>query len=195
MKLVIISPETFIRNEAKTVHKLFDHGLEVLHLRKPDATIELIRKFLQSIDSSFHHRLIVHGHHSLFQEFNIGGIHLKAAEFKRAEGVGIISSSAHSVAEFKAMDGPLTQIFISPVFDSISKAGYRGERNLLETGVLKRQGQLIALGGISDKNIGLIKRKGFDGAATLGHIWHSTNPVSNYIHLKHLIADQVYESI
>jgi len=195
MKLVIISPETFIRNESKTVNQLFDHGLEVFHVRKPNADIKSIRKFIQSIDPFFHHRLIVHGDCNLLQEFNLAGIHLKAGEFEvLKEQRGVISSSAHSIAEFIAMDRPWTQIFISPVFDSISKTGYRKAPHLLEMGSITRQGQLIALGGISDRNIGLIKRKGFDGAGLLGYIWLTTNPLSNYINLKHLVDERTYES-
>lgn len=190
MRLIVISPEIFVRDESQTVNKLFDCGLETLHIRKPNANIQSLRSYVKCIDPSFHPRLIVHGCYDLLQEFNLAGIHLKAYELEALKDRDrVISSSAHSEAEFRAMDRPWMQIFISPVFDSVSKTGYRGTPHLLETGSIIRYGQLIALGGISEKNIKLVKRKGFDGAAILGYIWQAADPVSNYLYLKQLIAD------
>lgn len=190
MRLIVISPESFIRNESQTVNKLFDLGMECLHIRKPHADIQSVRNFIRTIDLAFHANLIVHSHVPLLEEFGIAGIHLKAGEFHRYDqGRGVISTSAHSIDELIALDRPGLQLFISPVFDSISKTGYYGESNLLKAGSISRKGQFIALGGISDQNIGRIKRKGFDGAAVLGHLWQTRSPIANFIRLKKLIAD------
>ncbi|WP_134088929.1 thiamine phosphate synthase [Olivibacter sp. XZL3] len=190
MRLIVISPESFIQNESQIVNKLFELGLECLHIRKPNADIESVRKFIRTIDFSFHPNLIVHCHLPLFEEFEIAGIHLKAQELNRhKEARGIISTSTHSIDELIALDRPGLQLFISPVFESISKTGYYSESDLLKAGSICRQGQFIALGGISDQNICRIKREGFDGAAVLGHLWQTRSPVANFIHLKQLIVD------
>ena len=44
--------------------------------------------------------------------------------------------------------------------------------------------QFIALGGISDKNILKVKDAGFHGAALLGAIWLSKDPLKSFLNIK-----------
>jgi thiamine-phosphate pyrophosphorylase len=66
-------------------------------------------------------------------------------------------------------------IFLSPVFDSISKKGYSSNIDL-NTFMQKKEAstfptKVIGLGGVSKENITLLSDVGFDGAALLGSIW------------------------
>ena len=42
--LIVISNPTPIAHEAKYINALFDEGLELLHIRKPEATVDDIRE-------------------------------------------------------------------------------------------------------------------------------------------------------
>jgi len=183
MKLIVITPETFVKGEAEIINKLFWVGLEYLHIRKPTANEETVRSFIKCIDSSFRKRLIIHKHVHLFEEMALGGIHVGVEEFSALAQKtlqGVCSISTHSIAEFKAFDSPTTHIFISPVFNSISKIGYYANPDLLAAGSISRNGRLIALGGICCENILEVKRYGFDGAAILGYLWNSDTPLNQF---------------
>ena len=69
--------------------------------------------------------------------------------------------------------GQCDYMFLSPVFDSISKRGYSSHFSLEDiksnSGIVKDR--VFALGGVSADNIGLLPDAGFGGAAVLGFLW------------------------
>lgn len=188
MKTVVITAETFLKDEIEHIEELFDAGLQRLHIRKPFADSNRIKRFIGSINSSFHNRIIVHKHTELIHYFNLAGVHVNRSQFKSLRmPFGIVSTSVHAQAELEELDRQEGQLFISPVYDSISKKGYLGNCELLSLGRHARKGTLIALGGINDQNIQKVKEHGFDGAALLGYIWESDNPLKRFLHIKNLI--------
>ena len=68
-------------------------------------------------------------------------------------------------------------MFLSPLFDSISKEGYRSRIDIDSAPERLRghAGKIVALGGISPSNIARCRTAGFDGAAALGALWHIEN--------------------
>lgn len=50
MKWIIITTPTFISHEAKYIDQLFEAGIDLLHLRKPDSTPEECELLIQKID-------------------------------------------------------------------------------------------------------------------------------------------------
>ena len=81
-----------------------------------------------------------------------------------------LSSSFHSMENLRQADGIFDYVFLSPVFDSISKPGYVSSCVLQVEYKLKTT-KVIALGGIQANNISEAKKLGFDGVAALGAIW------------------------
>ena len=80
-------------------------------------------------------------------------------------------------------------MYVCPIFESISKPGYKGTwdhqwlANRLTTNALDES--IIALGGVSADNRDAIVEMGFDGAAVLGFIWQDTDKsVGQLKHLK-----------
>lgn len=71
MQLVLITPPTTASTELKTVNSLFHTGLPVLHVRKPDADVPFLRRYLHEIEPHFLSRVVLHQHHELAQEFNL----------------------------------------------------------------------------------------------------------------------------
>jgi len=91
--------------------------------------------------------------------------------------------SAHSFEELKEMENREIAL-IGPVFDSISKQGYKSKfsKEELKAGISQWHGRakLYALGGINAKNICELKELGFDGAAVLGGVWNDADPVAAF---------------
>jgi thiamine-phosphate pyrophosphorylase len=94
----------------------------------------------------------------------------------------IKSTSTHSTEEFNALESIFDYAFLSPIYPSISKPDYFSKINHLEA-IKKRinfSTKLIALGGISSKNILTTLENGFNDVALLGSLWNSKNPLIQF---------------
>ena len=173
-QLIITSP-LFFQNEDKYIIALFDAGLKILHLRKPDATKDEYEHLLNSIPQKYHRRIMLHEFFELTEKYDVRGVHLnrRNPEYNGAEKVKI-SKSCHSIPELDAIEG-YDYVFLSPVFDSISKEGYHAKfsrEELLhasQIGLINEK--VIALGGINRDTLHLLKEYNFGGIALLGAIW------------------------
>lgn len=106
-----------------------------------------------------------------------------AAAKKASTKVLSVSRSCHSFEEVEAaLDGGCDYVFLSPVFDSISKPGYGSAFTPEQLqwararGIINRR--VVALGGIDAENIPVAALCGFGGVAVLGALWgdDSGNP-------------------
>ena len=181
--IVITKPEMF-PGEADMVNTLFANGMQRLHLRKPGASEEEMAEWIGRIDLPFRQRIIVHDHHRLLRTMGLGGIHLNArnpeapawfsAERQKRRSV-TLSRSCHSLEEIAQWKGVCDYLFLSPIFDSISKGGYTSaftRETLLQAyhdGLFSKP--VYALGGVSADNIRSIYDYGFAGAAVIGSLW------------------------
>ena len=177
MKLILITRPTYFVEEDKIITTLFDEGLDYLHLRKPDTAPVYAERLLTLIPEKYRKRIVVHGHFYLKEEFNLMGIHLNHRNPNPPENYrGHISCSCHSIEEVKKRKGPCNYVFMSPVFNSISKQNYLSTysaediRKAAKENIIDKK--VIALGGINDQTIPLIKDYGFGGAAILGDLWN-----------------------
>ena len=181
MKLIVLSDPSFIQGETEIINGLFAAGLECLHLRKPDCTKKEMQELIERIDPAFYNRLSLHQHHILAKDYGISRLHfteknrLQASEEKlqklKEEGY-IISTSIHDPEQLNLLSAYFDYTFFGPVFDSISKSGYKSilpEDFFLDNELKKMP--IIGLGGIDIANIGKVKDMNFDGAAVLGIIW------------------------
>jgi thiamine-phosphate pyrophosphorylase len=71
-------------------------------------------------------------------------------------------------------------VFISPVWNSISKPGYEGKNLSPEEFNLNPQTLKIALGGIKTENVEQTFLRGYDGIAVCGYVWNSLNPFKKF---------------
>ena len=181
--IVITMPEMF-PGEADMVNTLFANGIQRLHLRKPGASEQEMAEWIGRIDLPFRQKIIVHDHHRLLRTMGLGGIHLNArnpeapawfsAERQKRRSV-TLSRSCHSLEEIAQWKGVCDYLFLSPIFDSISKGGYTSaftRETLLQAyhdGLFSKP--VYALGGVSADNIRSIYDYGFAGAAVIGSLW------------------------
>lgn len=181
--IVITKPEMF-PGEAEVVNTLFANGMQRLHLRKPGASEQEMAEWIGRIDLPFRQRIIVHDHHRLLRTMGLGGIHLNArnpeapawfSAERQKRGSVTLSRSCHSLEEIAQWKGVCDYLFLSPIFDSISKGGYTSaftRETLLQAyhdGLFSKP--VYALGGVSADNIRSIYDYGFAGAAVIGSLW------------------------
>ena len=60
MRLIAISWPSFFKEEASIINALFEQGLSVLHIRKPEASEADVEKLVAHIRPEFHDRLTMH---------------------------------------------------------------------------------------------------------------------------------------
>ncbi len=195
MRLIVFSHPDSVKNEADILISLFENGLKILHLRKPNMDLENYLKLINNIPSEFYNRIVIHNHYEIMENFNFAGFHVnisKHINILRLREIGnkILSCSCHSFDEVVMNKNLFTYIFLSPIFNSISKGEYNSK--FTEEALLKAKNEgiidqkVIALGGIKSDNLEKIYKYGFGGAAVLGAIWQTTasNTINNFKKLK-----------
>jgi thiamine-phosphate pyrophosphorylase len=186
MMIILISPPTLIPQETQIVEQLFEKGLDTFHLRKPEWTQQALEDYLDKICPTYHSRIVLHQHHSLIEKYVLKGIHFKEADRKAAKNTPssepykslskklTFSTSIHQEEDLYTLEDIFDYVFISPLFESISKEGYTPRRvwdmNLIKP-YLQHNAKLIGLGGIDASNLAQVRDWGFDGIALLGAIW------------------------
>ncbi len=184
MKLILLTPPDFFVEEDKILTALFEEGLDVLHLRKPGCEPVYSERLLTLLPECHHDQIVVHEHFYLKDEFNLRGIHLNNRNPEPpANYKGHISKSFHDIDTMKKEKRNFNYVFLSPIFDSISKSGYKSafETNVLEDasarGIIDKK--VMALGGVSAENMRTIRELGFGGVVVLGDLWNRFNIHSN----------------
>ena len=176
MEWIVITSPGFLQGEAGFIDRLFGHGLDRLHLRKPGADIGECRRLLDGISREWLPRIVVHDNFGLCREYGLGGVHLNGRNpMAPPNHEGSVSRSCHSLEEISRYKGECDYLTLSPIFNSISKQGYMaafGPGQLAaarDSGLIDRR--VIALGGVTLENIPRVKELGFGGVAILGDVW------------------------
>lgn len=180
MKLIVVTAPTFFVEEDKIITTLFEEGLDILHLRKPETPAMYSERLLTLIPEKYHKRIITHEHFYLQEEFKLMGIHLNARTPKEPHDYsGHISCTCHSLEEVQHKKHFYDYLFLSPIYDCITKAGVTSgftAEELRQAGKSKIiDNKVMALGGITSDNILEAKDYGFGGAVVMGDLWNKFN--------------------
>lgn len=176
MEWIVITSPGFLRGEADFIDRLFGHGLDRLHLRKPGADIGECRRLLDGISREWLPRIVVHDNFGLCREYGLGGGHLNGRNpMAPPNHEGSVSRSCHSLEEISRYKGECDYLTLSPIFNSISKQGYMAAFGPGQLAAARDSGlidsRVIALGGVTLENIPRVKELGFGGVAILGDVW------------------------
>lgn len=191
MKLVVFTSKDKFHSEIPVVLKMFEDGLQTLHVRKPRFSTKELEEYILAIPEEYRNRLIIHSHHELQSVYKLKGIHFGRSHRKKGaaggfqklskfttKGKKIFTKSAHSLSSIDKDVRFYDYIFLSPIFDSISKDNHKskfGSKALRNT-LSKTKQTVYALGGVEAENLHKVVEYGFDGAALLGSIWESEKP-------------------
>ena len=188
--MIVITNPFVIANEIRIIDSLFEEGLSLLHIRKPDFSEFEMTQFIHQIKLEFRDRIVLHNYHFLAEDFGINRIHFSKKERNESfdlsarfsEPCRYKSTSTHSIEDFNSLENDFDYAFLSPVFKSISKEDYHPKTDLFEALKFRTnyKTKVIALGGIDSKNIKETLENGFDDVALLGSIWNNENPIKQF---------------
>lgn len=187
--MYLISPEKFENKEILAAEKMFEMGDFIFHLR---TSLKNALSFLNKIPKKYHPKIVIHEHLELIEPYEVLGIHLKSEQRKKMSFEDLfafckkmksqkktISSAFHHLESLeKFAKIPFDYVFLSPVFDSISKPNYKGKKFDLKN--FEKPFKIVGLGGITLKNKINVLKMNFDDVAILGAIWHTKNPVKSF---------------
>lgn len=168
--IAITSPDD-IPDEAMRICRILESGdADMVHIRKPEWDYGRTRSLIERIPFSFYDRIKLHDHFEIVKELGLCGIHLNSRNPEPTPGAKSVSRSFHSIDQLD-MAKHYDYVTLSPIFDSISKIGYKSSFNLAELKEKLEDKRVIALGGVTPEKFPLIKDTGFFGAAMLGYFW------------------------
>ena len=189
--LVGITPDYLSTDQWQLVPALFQSGLAYLYVRQPYSP-ELLSILAQDFLQPYHRQLMV--------PFTVPDQpylrHWKEVDRQQTSAHSrAFSTSTHDLAQWPQLNGRCELVLYSPLFTSISKPGYGPVTPLSAIAAtiqnLKQQSaglpQLIGLGGIHAGTILQVKEAGFDGAAILGTLWQSPDPIKTIRQLSELV--------
>lgn len=198
LKILFTYPEA-LPHETLLLQNLMQDEWDFLHVRKPDYSREEMMNFLELIPD-FHHKVVLHSHFELIHEFEVAGINMTTKAmanlshedeltsacdlrdlclrdgqiYVRGQRPDLVSYSAHRYNEIQQLAFHTDYVFLSPIFDSISKVDYDSafdDHEILTAFLKKTNRKIIALGGLDNNRIEICEQLGFDGYAMLGNIW------------------------
>lgn len=184
MEIIVITRPDFFDGETHLVNRLLGCGMQRLHLRKPGASEARLEEWLQAVDRQYYGRIVLHDCHPLATRLGLGGVHLNSRNPEAPAGLPegmTVSRSCHSFGELEQFRDSCNYLFLSPIYDSISKEGYGAAFSRIDLkkaagrGIIDRK--VFALGGVSAERVPEIRSLGFGGAAVLGALWQTGDPV------------------
>lgn len=175
MRLIAITTPKVTDDDASIIGRLLDRGIDIIHLRKPESTIDECRKLLTKLTAEQRSKIVIHDYPELYSEFSLRGIHINRNITSLPIGYnGSISRSCHAFEEVLRYKEECDYLFLSPIFDSISKRGYKSR---FSDEVLRRasvegliDSKVIALGGVTLDKIPYLRSLNFGGVAMMGAI-------------------------
>ena len=188
MKKIIISNPTDFEGEIGLIEQLLTDKSLIFHLRKPEKSCEELMEFLKRISPSFYRQIVLHAHHDLLKKYKLKGVHftetirqklsdetlISVVKTLREQGL-TVSFSLHSLEAIEQLPCKADYVFLSPIFQSISKADYPSAFSVesLTHFFENRQSTVpvLALGGVCNDNIEIIQAIGFQGYALMGSVW------------------------
>lgn len=179
---IIITKPAFFNGEAARIAAFLRQGTAgLVHIRKPGATADEVERLIREIPEEYHCRLVLHDHFQLAARYGLYGVHLNSRNPAPPQGwTGSVSRSCHTLEEVKEWKERCRYMSLSPIYDSISKQGYRAAFTAADIREAARQGiinnKVYALGGITFARLPEVKAQGFGGAMILGDAWRANRP-------------------
>lgn len=175
MLTIAITQPYAVDGEDVIIRHLLANGFDIVHLRKPEADIDYCRELLGRLTPSERACVVVHDYYALYEEYALRGVHLnRNISSYPLRYRGTRTRSCHSFEEIVKYKEEFDYLFLSPIFDSISKIGYRSNfscNELLEAsinGIIDNK--VVALGGVTPDKISYLKSLHFGGVAMMGAI-------------------------
>jgi thiamine-phosphate pyrophosphorylase len=186
--LAISPPDDVYPQEARLIVQLLDAGLQRYHIRKPAGNPTATERLIQAVPDAYHSRLSLHQHYELGDRYAVCFHHTSYTDLG---GRSARSCSVHRLSSLEtALDG-YDYAFLSPIFPSISKAGYGPswtESSLRAALKPDYPTRLYALGGVQPGKLALAQSLGFEGVVLHGALWQAADPLQVFQSFRVMVA-------
>lgn len=177
MRIIAITTPKVVDEDAYLISRLIEMGIDTIHLRKPESNISECRNLLTKLKAEHRTKIIIHDFPELYEEFALKGIHINKNVRTLPKGYqGNRSRSCHSFEEIIRYKNNYDYLFLSPIFDSLSKDGYKSGFSVEELRRASLDGiideKVVALGGVTLDKIDYLKSLNFGGVAMVGGIYN-----------------------
>lgn len=177
MKLVVMTKPTFFVEEDKILADLFEEGLDILHLYKPNSSPLYAERLLSLLPDCYYGKINVHDHYYLKGEYGLNGIHIESPDAPLPDGYrGRFSRTCTELGKLKEAKKKSEYVLLKYIHDSQSEPDKKAcftENELREAsrkGLIDRH--VYALGGMNLDNIRMAKDLGFGGVVICGDLWN-----------------------
>ena len=179
MKLIVVTAPTFFVEEEDIITALFEEGLDILHLRKPETSAMYSERLLTLIPEKYHKRIVTHEHFYLQEEFNLMGIHLNQRNPNEPHDyAGNVSTMCHTLDDLTCKKRFYDYVFLTPHEEFTYSADFLTDYTPEQLKRAKKMKQIdsrvMAFGGTLE-NVKEIKKYGFGGAVIMNDLWHKFN--------------------
>lgn len=176
MKLVIMTQPTYFVEEDKILSALFEEGMDMLHINKPDSEPVYAERLLTLLPKNRYDRISVHQHYYLRKEYDLRGIHIDNPASAVPDGIRRhVTRSTDNIDQLKEMKKQCDYVMLHSLFDSLHD-GVKASLTLSEMEEARRRGlidkKVYALGGMSLESIQIAKDLGFGGVVICGDLWN-----------------------
>ncbi|MCX8080169.1 MAG: thiamine phosphate synthase [Bacteroidia bacterium] len=188
--MILITKDIFFDGETDLLNRFLEYDIYV-HVRKPMAAEKQLRIFLDKLNSEHFHKISIHYFHELASEYGLGGLHFSTKNRNDYNPITYnnkrISFSLHARDERVSLPDKTSYVFISPVWDSISKKGYHSAG--IDPFAFKIPGNIkkVALGGVDVHNLQKTLKLGFDDVAVCGAVWESSDPLAAFVKMFNIV--------
>ena len=187
--LIAVTDPIMSEDEPDKIIAVLKAGFWRVHLRHPGIDSGTVSRILDSIPESMHERITLHYFPELAMVYGTGlQLNSRISMLPHGWRPCKLSRSCHSLDEVRS-SSTCDYVTLSPVFDSISKPGYKGMYGFKGFTGDSFGGQcVIAMGGVTPVRFMDLKCHGFSGAAMLGAMgWE--RPISIFKeHIKNMVC-------
>ena len=176
MKLIIQTLPTYFVEEDKILTALFEEGLDVLHINKPESEPLYMERLLSLLPTKVYGKIVIHQNYYLMKEHDLKGIHIDNPDAPIPDGFKRhISRSTYRISDLKGFKKECDYVMLHSLFDSLHdevKASLTIEeiQEARRAGLIDRH--VYALGGMSLENVQQAKDRGFGGVVICGDLWN-----------------------
>ena len=180
MKLILLTAPDFFIEEHSILTALFEEGLELVHLRKPNAEPIFCERLLSLIPDNFRKNIVTHDHFYLKNEYDLKGIHLNSRNPELPKDYkGTVSVTTPTLEDVVREKKDMDYLFLPSIYATASRDDFAPPYSAL---MLKEQikkkvidKKVMAMGNIELETIEQLKDLGFQGAVINHAIWDRFN--------------------
>lgn len=176
MKLIIQTLPTYFVEEDKIITALFEEGMDVLHINKPESEPLYMERLLSLLPTKVYGKIVIHQNYYLMKEHDLKGIHIDNPNVPVPDGFKRhISRSTNKISDLKSFKKECDYVMLHSLFDSLHDE-VKASLTIEEMQEARRAGlidkHVYALGGMSLENVQQAKDMGFGGVVICGDLWN-----------------------